>query len=70
LQIDDSYRSWYKKCFNINIDPVTHAVPLNKALQGHPEAGALWERMIVGILEDELGFRSTNSSTRSTRNKN
>jgi len=33
-------------------------VPLNKALQGHPEAGALWESMIVGILE-ELGFCST-----------
>jgi len=33
-------------------------VPLHKALQGHPEAGALWERMIVGILE-ELGFHST-----------
>jgi hypothetical protein len=29
-----------------------------KALQGHPEAGVLWERMIVGILKD-LNFRST-----------
>ena len=43
----------------MDIDPTTHVVPLNKALQGHPEAGALWEWMIVGILEDELGFRST-----------
>jgi len=59
LQIDDAYCSWYKKHFSINIDPITHVVPLIKALQGHPEAGALWEHMIVGILEDELGFRST-----------
>ena len=35
-----------------------HVVPLHKALQGHPEAGALWECMIVGILEG-LGFHST-----------
>jgi len=49
----------YKKCFHADDDPSTHVVPLNKALQGHPEAGALWECMIVGILENELGFRST-----------
>jgi len=54
LQIDNAYCSW---C--ISTDPITHVVPLNKALQGHPEAGALWEHMIVGILEDELGFHST-----------
>jgi len=59
LQIDDAYRSWYKKHYNMDIDPSTHVVPLHKALQGHPEAGALWECMIVGILEGELGFCST-----------
>jgi len=59
LQIDDAYHSWYKKHFSVDIDPITHVVPLNKALQGHPEAGALWEHMIVSILEDKLGFRST-----------
>jgi len=59
LQIDEAYQSWYRKCYNMDIDPTTHVVPLNKALQGHPDAGALWERMIVGILKDELGFRST-----------
>jgi len=59
LQIDEAYRSWYRKHYNMDVNSTTHVVPLNKALQGHPEAGALWERMIVGILEDELGFRST-----------
>jgi len=59
LQIDDVYCSWYKKHYNEDIDPATHVVPLHKALQGHPEAGALWEQMIIGILEDELGFCST-----------
>jgi len=59
LQVDDAYCSWYKKHFHIDLNPTNHVVPLNKALQGHPEAGALWEHMIVGILEDEVGFRST-----------
>jgi len=43
LQIDDAYHSWYRKCYNEDIDPAMHVVPLHKALQGHPEAGALWE---------------------------
>jgi len=59
LQVDDANYSWYKKYFYIDLDPTTHVVPLNKALQGHPEAGALWECMIVGILKVELGFHST-----------
>jgi hypothetical protein len=60
LLIDDAYRSWHRKRFGKDVDPRTHVVPLEHALQGHPEAGALWEKMIVGILEsDELQFTST-----------
>ena len=60
LMIDDAYRSWHRKRYGSDVDPKTHVIPLDRALQGHPEAGALWERMIVGILEgDELGFKST-----------
>jgi hypothetical protein len=60
LQIDDAYRSWHLKRYGTDVDPKTHVIPLDRALQGHPEAGALWEKMIVGILEgDELGFTST-----------
>jgi hypothetical protein len=59
LMIDDAYRSWHRKRYGSNVDPTTHVIPLDRALQGHPEAGALWECMIVGILEgDELGFKS------------
>jgi len=44
LQKDEAYGSWwYKKCYDMDIDPAMHVIPLNKALQGHPEAGALWE---------------------------
>jgi Reverse transcriptase (RNA-dependent DNA polymerase) len=60
LMIDDAYHSWYLKHFDVSLDPATHVIPLNRALQGHPEAGILWERMIVGILESpNLGFTST-----------
>jgi hypothetical protein len=60
LRIDDAYRSWHRKRFGTDVNPDTHVIPLEHALQGHPEAGALWEKMIVGILEgDELQFKST-----------
>ena len=60
LAIDDAFRSWHRKRFGMDVHPDTHCVPVERAFQGHPEAGALWERMIVGILEgDELGFVST-----------
>jgi len=35
-----------------------YIIPLGCALQGHPEAGALWEQMIVGILQAELDFKA------------
>ena len=41
------------------IDPCTHVIPVLKALQGHPEAGALWEKMINAILVDIFGFQAT-----------
>ena len=57
LEIDEAYRSWYRKRFGRDIDPKKCVVPVLHALQGHPEAGILWETMIVGILE-KLGFKS------------
>jgi Reverse transcriptase (RNA-dependent DNA polymerase) len=60
LEIDDAYSSWYSKRFGILLDRRTHVIPLERALQGHPEAGVLWEKLIVGILEGpDLHFAST-----------
>jgi len=59
LEIDDANTSWYLKRFKTAVDPRTHVIPVECALQGHPEAGRLWEQMIVGILVNELGFHST-----------
>jgi len=59
LEINEAYQSWYKKKFKINIDPASHVIPLGHALQGHPEAGALWEQMIVDIVQTEFNFKAT-----------
>ncbi len=45
--------------FGEDVDPDKYVIPLGRALQGHPEAGALWEKMIVKILETVFGFKST-----------
>jgi hypothetical protein len=59
LEIDDAYASWYKKRFNQDLDRKRFVIPLLKALQGHPEAGALWEGLINKILLTDLGFKTT-----------
>ena len=60
LEIDDDYWSWYHIHFGMDINPKDYVIPVNKALQGHPEAGILWEKMIVSILKGkELGFKAT-----------
>jgi len=59
LEIDKAYQSWYHKKFKEDINPENYLIPLSQALQGHPEAGALWEKTIVEILELVIGFRST-----------
>jgi len=59
LEINEAYHSWYKKRLKINIDLSLHVIPLGRALQGHPEASALWEWMIIGILQMEFDFKAT-----------
>ncbi len=59
LEIDEAYCSWYKKKFEKDINPQAFIIPLGHALQGHLEAGALWEKMIVEILETVFAFKST-----------
>jgi len=58
LEIDEAYQSWYCKKFEKEVN-LNHVIPLGCTLQGHLEAGALWEKMIVEILETYFGFKST-----------
>jgi len=59
LEINEAYWSWYLKKFGEDVDPDKYVIPLGRALQGHPKASALWEKMIVEILETVFGFKST-----------
>jgi hypothetical protein len=58
LYVDDAYASWFLKRHGCHIDRSAYVIPVERALQGHPEAGRLWEGMIVDILSKK-GFQST-----------
>jgi hypothetical protein len=51
VRIDDCYADWYRSRYGKEVDR-TLVLPVLKALQGHPEAGALWETHINNILDD------------------
>ena len=43
LEIDDTVYDWYLRRFGIKLNKLKDVIPLFRALQGHPEAGVLWE---------------------------
>jgi len=59
LEINEAYQSWFLKKYGKDIDPEKFIIPLGHSLQGHPKAGALWEKMIIEILKTVFGFQST-----------
>ena len=59
LEIDDTVFDWYLRKFGKKLDKFKDVIPLYRALQGHPEAGVLWERMITDILINKMGFKNT-----------
>ena len=59
LEIDDAIYDWYLNRFKVKLDRFKDVIPLYRALQGHPEAGVLWERMITDILVNKMGFKHT-----------
>jgi hypothetical protein len=62
VQIDDAYADWYFARYNKQIDRKL-VLPVQHALQGHPESGRLWEATINKILSSNpLQFKSTTHS--------
>jgi hypothetical protein len=57
LYVDSAYRDWWHNKTGEFLAPGL-VLPLQRALQGHPEAGKSYEKKIVSIL-DSLGFQST-----------
>ena len=58
LAIDDAYADWYYKKKGEHISKQM-VLPVHHALQGHPESGKMWMKMIDKILINQLGFRTT-----------
>ena len=59
LEVDDTVWDWYFTKFGVKLDRMKDVIPLWRALQGHPEASVLWQRMIEDILINKMGFRHT-----------
>jgi len=59
VAIDDAYFEWYLLRFGVRLDR-SLVLPVQHALQGHPESGRLWERHINSILASpSFSFKST-----------
>jgi hypothetical protein len=59
LSIDDAYAEWYSERYGNNIDRKL-VLPIQRALQGSPESGRLWEEHCNRTLMNEpLNFKTT-----------
>ena len=59
VRIDEAFAAWYKARYGKEINR-EHVLPVQHALQGHPEAGLLWEKHINHILQKpDLNFKPT-----------
>ena len=59
MRIDDQFCEWWTECKGYPLIPPGYVLPVNHALQGHPEAPRLWERHIHDILVNKLQFVPT-----------
>ena len=57
VAIDDQYAGWYLARHGIVV-PRDMVLPVQHALQGHPESGALWEKFVNSVIARH-GFEST-----------
>ena len=58
VRIDAPYREWYKARYNKEIPP-NYVLPVNKALQGHPESSRLWAKHMDKILRKKILLKPT-----------
>jgi len=57
VRVDKAYRNWYTKHKRRGVIPENYVLPVNQALQGHPESPRLWANHIHNILAT-LNFKS------------
>ena len=58
LTIDDAYYEWYKEKTGKSLNR-RYVLPMLHSLQGHPESGKMWMKLIDRILIKDLGFVTT-----------
>ena len=58
MTIDQPYREWWKAKGKGDL-PKDYVLPVNGALQGHPESARLWAILINDILVNDLKFKPT-----------
>ena len=58
MSIDDQYQRWWTEHLKRPPIPNGYVLPVQHAIQGHPESPRLWEKHINNILQ-EIGFKST-----------
>ena len=59
MKIDIQFREWWTNCLGNPPIPEDYVLPVQHALQGHPEAPRLWETHIHTILVEKLKFVPT-----------
>ena len=64
LRINDAFAEWYEQRFHKPVDR-NHVLPIQHALQGHPESARLWDEYITGILQ-AIGLKTPSTSVIST----
>jgi hypothetical protein len=56
MEVDQQFRDWWVNCMGRPPIPKGYVIPIQRALQGHPESPRLWHRHIHNILTKEEGF--------------
>ena len=59
MKIDNQFHEWWTQCLGRPPIPEGYVLPVQHALQGHPEAPRLWETHIHAILVNKLSFQPT-----------
>ena len=58
LAVDEAYAEWYENKYKKRLNS-RHVLPVQHALQGHPESGKMWMKLIDRNLIREFGFSTT-----------
>jgi hypothetical protein len=59
MKPDAQLRQWWEEHLGKDPIPEGYVIPVQKALQGHPESPRLWDKYISKTITEELGFKAT-----------